>query len=239
MLTLAERAQRVYLLLDTLNDPYPMPRGSIEPGSGPSPSRYVPCETCRRRGEVRSRKGWSLCLVCDGAGWKRREDEPPWDAYLGMPLDEAKELPRASTPPRLGNVEDGGHAWEALKARYDRHGSYRELRRQLDWLSLTHPSRYLLVRRVLVDHEPRVLDRETGIELRIGVVLIARRMRSVRVPTWLMEQGNARVNRSIEGMAAEGMSPAQIAREVGLSRESVKRKLRKKRQRTNAPQPCL
>lgn len=231
MLSLTERAQRVYLLLDTLNDPYPAPRGSIEPGSGPSPSRYVPCETCRRRGEVRARGGWTLCLVCDGAGWKRREDEPAWDAYIGLPLDEANDLPRATSPPRLGDVEDAGHAWESLRGRYDSHGSYRELRRQLDWLSLTDSRRYLLIRRILVDHEPRTIDHATGVELRIGVVMIARRMRKVRVPAWLIERGNARQNRTIEGMAAEGLSPAQIAREVGLSREAVKRKLRKKGQR--------
>lgn len=234
MLSLAERAQRVYLLLDTLNDPYPTPRGSIEPGSGPAPSSYVPCETCRRRGEVRNRRGWVLCLVCDGTGWKRRESEPPWDAYVELPLDEANELPRATTPPRLGETGDRGEAWEALRARYDRHGSYRELRRQLDWLSLVHPRRYLLVRRLLVDHEPRSIDRATGVELRIGVVLIARRMPTVRVPGWLIEKGNERENRTIEGLAAAGMTPGQIARALGLSRESVKRKLRKKKQRLGA-----
>jgi len=148
-----------------------------------------------------------------------------------MPLVEAAQMPRASSSPRLGDAEDAGHAWEALRARYDRHGSYRELRRQLDWLSIEHPRRYLLVRRILVDHEPRELDRASGLELRIGVVMIARRMRSVRVPSWLIERGNQRRNRTIEEMAAEGMRPAQIARVIGLSADAVKQKLRKKNQR--------
>lgn len=237
MLSLAERAQRVYLLLDTLNDPYPTPRGSIEPGSGPAPSRYVPCETCRRRGEVRLRGGWVLCLVCDGTGWKRRENEPPWDAYIELPLVEANELPRATSPPRVTIADGESFAWELVRARYDRHGSYREVRRQLDWLSLVHPRRYLLVRRVVVDHEPRKLDVQAGHELRAGVVMIARRMPSVRVPGWLIERGNAQENRTIEALAAAGMTPGQIARELGLTRESVKRKLRKKSQRAGARIP--
>jgi hypothetical protein len=235
LLSLAERAQRVYLLLDTLNDPYPTPRGSIEPGSGPSPSHYVPCETCRRRGEVRARGGWVICLVCDGTGWKRREHEPPWDAYMELPLDEANELPRATSPPRLAPIDEEGFAWEVVRRRYDRHGSYRELRRHLDWLSLTHPGRYLLVRRILVDHEPREIDRRTGVELRVGVVLIARRMPIVKVPGWLIERGNADQNRTVEALADAGMKPGAIARELGLTREVVKRKLRKKRQRSNLP----
>ena len=232
MLSLAERAQRVWLLLDTLNDPYPTPRGSIEPGSGPSPSRYVPCETCRRRGEVRVRGGWGLCLVCDGSGWKRRgASEAPWDAYIGLPLEEASQLPRSLPSPYVASREPEWPPWAALAGRYDRHGSYRELRRHLDWLSLAHPSRYLLVRRVLVDHEPRTLQKASGRELRIGVVLIARRMRTVRVPAWLIERGNAEQNRTVEALAASGMKPGAIARELGLSTEAVKRKLRKKNQR--------
>ena len=179
---------------------------------------------------MRARGGWTFCLVCDGTGWKRRDGEPAWDAYLEMPLMDANELPRATTPPRLGENGDAGEAWEALRARYDRHGSYRELRRHLDWLSLSHPRRYLLVRRVLVDHEPFALTHGDGHELRIGVVLIARRMRNVRVPTWLIEHGNARENRTIEGLAADGLTPGQIARALGLSRDQVKRKLRKKNQ---------
>jgi len=232
LLSLSERAQRVCLLLETLNDPYPTPRGSIEPGSGPSPSRYVPCETCRRRGEIRVRQGWALCLLCDGTGWKLREHEPPWDAYLELPLEEANQLPQAIVPAK-GSAEPGWPLWDPVRVLYDRHGSYRELRRQLDWLSLAHPQRYLLVRRVLVDHEPRRLDRAAGLELRIGVVMLARRMPSVRVPGWLIEKGNAERNRTIEGLAAEGLTPGQIARELGLSRDAVKRKLRKKTQREN------
>ena len=235
MLSLTERAQRVYLLLDTLNDPYPTPRGSIEPGSGPSPSRYVPCETCRRRGEVRARGGWTLCLVCDGIGWKRRESgEQAWDAYIGLSLDDANQLSRAVLPSRSTSVDPPWPPWDPLRLRYDRHGSYRELRRQLDWLSLAHPRRYLLVRRILVDHEPREVDRQIGLELRLGVVMIARRMRSVKVPGWLLERGNAEQNRTIETMAADGLAPSQIARELGLTREVVKRKLRKQNQRAKA-----
>jgi DNA-binding CsgD family transcriptional regulator len=57
----------------------------------------------------------------------------------------------------------------------------------------------------------------------------------VRVPGWLIERGNARENQTIEGLAEGGMSPGQIARELGLTREVVKRKLRKKKQRAAGP----
>lgn len=151
-----------------------------------------------------------------------------------MPLTEAAQLPRASESAKLP-PDDDAFAWERARRLYDRHGSYRELRRHLDWLSLSHPRLYLLVRRVVVDHEPRALDVATAADLRLGVVLIARRMRSVRVPAWLIERGNAERNRTIEGLAAEGMNPGRIARELGLTREVVKRKLRKKRQRESVP----
>jgi hypothetical protein len=220
----------VRLLLETLDDPYPTPRGALEPDSGPAPSRYVPCDTCRSSGEVRVRGGWKLCLVCDGQGWKRREDEPPWDAYLDLPLAEAIVLPRAHVPPRVG-PDDGLLPFERLRARYDRHGAYRELRRHLDWLSLVHPRRYWLVRRVLIEHESRRLDVAMRTELELGVLMLTRRMRSVKVPHWLIERENGNRNRTIEGMAADGYTPGQIAKELGMTREVVKRKLRKKNQR--------
>src|SRR5215831_15180782 len=133
MSDLAERVARVRILLDTLNDYVPTPRAAVVPEAGPSPSRYVPCETCRALGEIRVRGGWQLCLLCDGLGWKRREKEPAWDAYLELPLEEAAQLPQAIVTRPVETSEDA-FTWEKLRSRYDRHGSYQELRRQLDWL---------------------------------------------------------------------------------------------------------
>jgi hypothetical protein len=230
---LADRVQRVRLLLDTLNDPYPTPRGTLETDSGPTGSRYVPCETCKRQGWIRRQRSEILCLACDGRGWRRREhDDEEWDAYLEMTLADAAELPRELGRPTLG-VEDA-FVWERLRRAYDRHGSYQELRRQLERLARTHPDRHGLVRAVLVDHEPRRLDERASLELELGIVTLALRMRSVRVPTWLWERSAAAENRTIESLAATGMKPGKIALVLGVTRERVKRTLRKQRQRSSA-----
>jgi len=223
---LAERVQRVRLLLDTLNDPYPTPRGALSPDAGPSPSRYVPCESCRSQGELRVRGGWQMCLLCDGLGWKRREREPPWDSYLEMPLADAAALPQAivALPTLVEAVES--FTWERLRARYDRHGSYAELRRQLDRLSLIQPRRARLVRTVLVDHEPRALDRGAALDLDLGVVMIALAMRTVRVPGWLIERTAAEKRiETIAGLAAIGLGPGEIARRLGIPKRTVRKRL--------------
>lgn len=236
---LADRVQRVRLLLDTLNDPYPTPHSSLEPDSGPTASRYVPCETCRRQGWVRRRKQEVLCLGCDGHGWRRRErGDVEWDAYLELPLDVAGELPREPMPARIPPEGEPPFLWERLQRTYDRHGSYRALRRRLDELAVDHPQRHRLVRVVLVDHEPRRLDARAALELELGVVYLALRMRSVRVPTWLWERSAAADNRSIEQLAALGFKPGRIAQTLGISRERVKRTLRKQRQKSH-PTPAL
>jgi hypothetical protein len=244
MSNLAERVQRVRLLLETLNDPYPTPRGALEPDAGPSASRYVPCETCREQGWVRRRqRRYVLCLACDGVGWRRRErDDVEWDAYLELPLDEAAELPREPTRRTLPPPGDGEppYAWERMQRTYERHGSYRQLRVQLERLSYRQPRRYRLVRAVLVDHEPRLLDEVAALELELGVVTIALGMRGVRVPGWLIERSAAAERRSTVGeLAAQGLRAGEIARILGMTKEAVRRKLataeRRRIQRAGAP----
>jgi hypothetical protein len=229
---LAERVLRVRLLLETLNDPYPSPRGALVSDPGPAPSAYVPCETCSRRGEVRTRGGWLVCLVCDGRGWKRREREPEWDAYVELPLAEAVELPRelGSAKPPPERVLEETFGWERLRRTYDRHGSYKAVRTQLDWLSLEAPVRWRLVQGVIVDHEPRELSPRMGTELHLGVLMIVRRMPAkVRVPPWLIERTAAEEKRdTIEALAVDGFSAGEIARKLGLTKESVRRKLKRK-----------
>ncbi len=158
---LAERVQRVKVLLETLEDPYPTPRSALRSDSGPAASRYVPCETCRRSGWVRRRRGTVLCLACDGDGWRRRQrDEGEWDAYVGLPVQEAVALPVQPAPrPRSAFEGDArGYAWERLRASYERHGSYRELRLRLAQLAGEQPRRHRLVRVVLVEQLPRRLS---------------------------------------------------------------------------------
>jgi len=230
-LVLAERVQRVRLLLDTLNDPYPSLGTALRPDSGPAPSRYVPCETCRRQGEVRVRGGWQLCLLCDGRGWRRRESgDQEWDAYIELPVTEAVQLPvpiKPSSPPPIG-VEES-YAWERERARYDRHGSYAELRRQLDRLHLVRRRRYWLVRRILVEHASVQLDSHASVDLDLGVLQLTLWMPVVKVPGWLIERTRASERtETITELAATGLRAGEIARLLGLPKEAVVRKLKRR-----------
>lgn len=241
MAELADRVQRVRLLLETLNDPYPTPRSALRSDSGPAASRYVPCETCRRSGWVRRRRGvaTTLCLACDGHGWRRRQrDEPEWDAYLAMPVLEAVTLPvEAASRPRQEPEEgkEPGYGWERLKDAYERRGSYKELRLRLDDLSQSAPRRHRLIRLHLVDQEPVELVLDDAHQIDLGVVTLALKMRSVRVPPWLLEHEQQSTNAHVRALAAEGMKPGQIAARLGINPEVVKRTLRRTRQRQKSP----
>ena len=229
---LAERVQRVRLLLDTLNDPYPSLGAAIRPDSGPAPSRYVPCETCRRAGEVRVRGGYQLCLLCDGRGWRRRQaGDPEWDAYVELPVVEAAALPVPIAPraPMPMGVEES-YAWERDRRRYDRHGSYQELRTQLDRLGLVRPRRYWLVRTVLVEHQGVNLDSPAAqLQLDLGVVQLALWMRVLKVPGWLIERTKADERReTLDELAAAGLRAGEIARLLGVPKETVVRRLRRR-----------
>ena len=240
---LPERVAHVRLLLLTLNDPYPTPRGVLDSDSGPAASRYVPCETCRRRGWLRVRRGWILCLVCDGEGWKRRTaTEPEWDSYVEMPVEEAVTLPVMPSEPtqesvraartameeeRRGNYRLLAFGWERAVQAHERHGSYRELRRRLDWLREHRPRRYSLVRAVLIDQEPRALSAADLRDVELGVLALALRMRSVRVPPWIIERSAAATRReSLASLAAEGYSAGEIARRLGITKETARRRLK-------------
>lgn len=225
---LADRYHSVRLLLETLEDPYPTPRGALASDSGPAPSYYVPCETCRRSGEVRARAGWHLCLSCDGRGWRRRErGDQPWDAYLNLPLDQAASLPRASRARRVVDqaVLDESFAWERALALHDRHGSYRAVRVQLDWLALAHARRHKLVRAHVVERQEREVSERDVVETDLGVLMITLRIPAVRVPPWLVERTSASAD-TVEQLLAAGVKPGEIARRLGMSKRAVQRKIR-------------
>jgi hypothetical protein len=230
MVDLSDRVARTRLLLETLNDPYPTPRGALRSDSGPAASRYVPCDTCRRQGRVRTRKGYVLCLVCDGVGWKRREaGEEEWDAYLELPVERAVELPTMGVVQvrQEPDVLEESYSWERARQTHDRHGSYKEIRIRLDDLGLVQPVRYRLVRAVLVDKEPVNLSPFDDVEMTLGVVWIALRMRSIRVPPWIMERSRSAERReTIQALHADGYSASEIARRTGLSRMVVRRRIR-------------
>jgi hypothetical protein len=229
MSSLAERVQRVRLLLETLNDPYPDPQGALQPDSGPDRGRYVPCETCKRTGWVKARHGHKLCLSCDGRGWRRRErSDIEWDGYLEMPVTEAAQLPREPSGRRPLEPTEGEppFGWERKREAFDRSGSYEELRRALAWLRATQPRRWQLVRSALIDHEPRTLTDLDVMNVDLGVTMLALRMRTVRVPTWLMERSRAAERReTIEALAAQGLTAGEIARRLGMPKRVVRRRI--------------
>ncbi|HSV08560.1 MAG TPA: hypothetical protein VLI07_18735 [Candidatus Binatus sp.] len=227
MSTLAAKVEKVRLLLTTLHDPYPAPRASLRPDPGPSRSRYVPCETCRHTGWTKKRDGYALCLSCNGSSWRRRErGDQEWDAYLELPLPEAASLPREPGRPRP-EPDDDTFAWERQRAAYDRHGSYRELRTALAWLAHHDERRYRLVRAVLINHEPRTLSALDRIDVDLGVIAIALRMKTVRVPAWLIERSKAAEKReTIEALAGEGLRAGEIAKRLGIPKEVVRRRMR-------------
>jgi hypothetical protein len=173
-----------------------------------------------------------LCLACDGRGWRRRQpDELEWDAYLELPVAEAVQLPvEHGRRPLLVPDEETGYAWERAHQAYERAGSYRELRLRLDQLGEQHRRRHRLIVVVLVDQQPVDLARRDRLDLDLGVVWVTLRMRSIRVPPWLMEHEQRTTNLTVAALAADGYRPSQIAARLGLPKETVKRTLRRQRQ---------
>jgi DNA-binding CsgD family transcriptional regulator len=192
----------------------------------------VPCETCRRTGWLRRRRGLTVvCLACDGTGWRRRQrDEAEWDSYLLLPVAEAVQLPveHAHRPPERPAEEEPSYGWERLRASYEARGSYREVRRRLGALGESWPRRQRLIRLVLVEAQPVQTDEHDLMEIDLGVVWIAMRMRSVRVPPWLLEHSAARDReQTIALLAADGFGAGEIARRTGISKQVVRRRLKK------------
>lgn len=224
---LAERVHRVRLLLGSLEESYPTPQGALRPLSGPSTSRYLPCETCRTTGRRRVRGGFVVCLVCGGTGEKRRErHDVPWDAYMELPVADANDLPREPEPARVPPPEEAGFGWERALAAHERYGSYKELRRQLDWLREAHPRRYQLVRAVLIEHQERDLSARSALELDLAVVSIALRMRTVRIPRWLREPVQ-QTQATVATLAALGLRAGEIARILGITKKAARRQLKR------------
>lgn len=226
---LLDRVARVRILLGSMNDWLPSPQGALRSDSGPAASKYVPCETCRTTGWIRARSGRFLCLVCDGVGWKRRgAGEAEWCAYTGLPVEQAASLPVMTTsrPQLTSTTIEESYPWERAHRAYERHGSYKELRIRLDQLGDVHRPRQRLIKLVLVDKEPVALAPEYEVEMSLGVTWIALRMRSVRVPTWIMERSRAAEKReTVAALHADGYSVGEIARRTGLTRKAIRRRI--------------
>jgi DNA-directed RNA polymerase specialized sigma24 family protein len=129
---------------------------------------------------------------------------------------------------RDSDVVDDAYPWERARKAHDRHGSYKEVRIRLDQLGDVHRRRHRLVVVVLVDKEPMSLTASAAAELDLGVTWIALRMRSVRVPPWIMERSAAAEKReTVEALIADGYSAGEIARRTGMTKESVRRRIKR------------
>ena len=223
---------------------------------GPAPSSRRPCDDCRRTG----RTTLGLCLVCNGTGLRRatlREQRTDgWDEYVEAPIaeavvpqlsaghDPASEYRRLSASiARIQRTLDQKAGrdvvlpfqWEMERARYEREGSYAELRRALSVLHDRSPHVYAVIRRVYTIRLVDLSSRDRLME-EMGVQFLAREMTDIRVPPWLEQADQERRNDTIESLAARGMTAGAIARRLKLPKDKVRRVLRRSQQRQQRPQ---
>ncbi len=236
------RERRVRALLETLNDPYELPRRE-QADAGPAPSRRVPCPACRRTGKVTSGEGIRTCLTCSGTGWRRRRPgEQEWDEYLNLPVSTAQSVVKARSKPfkldedirRLSSelerleARDDPRSDELLRALprkewFDRRGSYRELRRALDVLASRSRCVYDAIHRRYLRNVPVEMSPHVEQLVAIGVTFLAREMRGeIRVPHAWRETEAEQIQRSVLELADRGRGHRAIARELGVPLKRVK-----------------
>jgi hypothetical protein len=77
---------------------------------------------------------------------------------------------------------------------------------------------------VHVEHEPLELGPPARLELELGVLALALRLGTVRVPPWLMEPPETR-RASVAELAAAGLGAGAIARELAIPKGTVRKYL--------------
>ncbi len=234
---LEEKVRRVKLLLRGLDDYVPSPPTQrLASSPGRSASRRVPCGFCLRTGSVDGRS----CPVCDGFGWRpRRAGDDGWDEYTetkivpegkgSMPsyvMDAEIARLQAEEKTRAGEIDHESYGWERARARQERLGSFREVRRLLERLGQGFdPLAYRAVRqKYVLDFPVRGIDEEHAER---GVEWIAMQMKHVRVPPWEENAEAQRKERTVRELVAQGWKVSRIARELRLSKEKVKRMIKK------------
>lgn len=245
------RHRKIRALLESMDDWVPGPKitshGDLP---GPAPSSQAPCTWCRRRGWV-TRKDWGRypCPVCLGEGWRRRRpDEPEWDRYVGVPLEDLRVTRTGSHDPhqeelrltasieriqrvldeKEGRSDHERFGWERSKAAYDRYGSYKRLRRALIRLHNTFPEAYAAIRRVYVLDVVHLTPHDLALEEE-GVRWIAENIGGdVRVPPWVQQQMAVDRREDVHELAGQGWTAGRIARHLKIPKEKVRRILKRR-----------
>lgn len=233
---LQEKVRRVKLLLRGLDDYVPSPPSQrLASRPGKSASRRVPCTFCLRSGSVDGR----TCPVCDGHKWRlSRAGDEKWDEYTetkivpegkgSMPsyvMDAEIARLEAEEATRAGKIDHESYGWERARARQERLGSFREVRLHLQRLGRDHPDLHTAVRqKYVLDFPVHGIDHDMA---ELGVALIANRMKHVRVPPWEENAEAQRKERTVRELVAQGWNASRIARELRLSKEKVKRMIKK------------
>jgi len=243
--SLPDRVNAVRLLLESLNDYLPDPptsSGIIARSSlpGPAPGRRVPCTYCRKTGYVRDRTRTRYCPVCLGTCWRTKErNDESWDEYTGERVaDESEHKPEPMTLRQIEHeleritrtVTEERFGWERERRSYERQGSYQELRRALTRLEFAWTTGHLLIyRRYFRNVEVDLADSD-AVLLGAAEEWVARDMRgAVRVPQWMARNGHAAKRKGIAELAADGLTPGQIARRLRLPKAKVRRVLSEQR----------
>lgn len=216
-----EKAEKIRLLLLTMDERFPSPRGmelASQPGAVPT---KVPCLFCNRRGRVQTKyKRWRYCPLCEGNVWRSaRVGEEAFDPYVYEHDHAPFRLRTLGDVERLGGdivlkphvrtylVPPRAHAysWESSVSPWERSGSYAELRRCLD---------------LMCQSEPLLSPYSVA-----GLKWLVRHWRGpCRVPRWerKYERQADPGEKHIRELARMGLKKARIARETGYSLRRVK-----------------
>lgn len=135
-------------------------------------------------------------------------------------LDASLDRLRADRLSREGVIAHEEYGWERAQKRMERSGSYRELKRALRVLSNRN---HRLLRAALRAPRWPVVERvELPPAENLAVRFLAGEMRGeIRVPPWLEELALEERRRSVQELAAQGLSATKIAMILGIRRKKV------------------
>lgn len=131
---------------------------------------------------------------------------------------EVRELPVDVPPaPRDPDAHLDAFGWELAHREHLRRGSYRELERVLGLMAVEWPAGRHALKRFYLDDVPVDVPEEL---LERAVDWVASRMRSARVPPWLVAPESPEL--TVKGLHARGLSAGAIARRLGIPKRRVK-----------------